>query len=128
MSPSFQPIDHYIQSFEPVVQEKLHELITCILDVVPNAEPLMNYGIPAFALLQGGKREEQIMIAGYAKHVGLYPHPTTIEQFKEQLKPFKHAKGSVQFPLNEPLPLELIKQMITYRYQLLQSSSATVKE
>ncbi len=66
-----------------------------------------------------GKRVEQIMIAGYKKHVGLYPHPTTMEKLDTELSAYKQAKGSVQFPLDKPLPKELIEKMIRYRMELL---------
>lgn len=59
------------------------------------------------------------MIAGYEKHVGFYPNPTTIQEFENELKDYKKGKGSVQFPLNKPLPSELIERMIKYRYNIL---------
>ena len=79
----------------------------------------MNYNIPAFALIKGGKREQQIMIAGYKKHVGFYPHSTTMEYFWDQLDGYKKAKGSIQFPLSQPLPKELIIKMVKYRKGLI---------
>ncbi|MFG0452012.1 iron chaperone [Shewanella algae] len=91
---------------------------------------LMNYNIPAFALVEGGKREKQIMIAGYKQHVGFYPHPDVIEEFKKQLSGFKYAKGSVQFPLNKPIPEELVAQMVKCRVaqlkQLIDTEQTTV--
>lgn len=98
------------------------ELRACIMQAAPDARELFNYGIPAYALVEGGKRDQQIMIAGYKKHVGLYPHPSTMEKFAGQLKGYKHAKGSVQFPLNEPLPAKLITEMIAYRRELVLQS------
>lgn len=59
------------------------------------------------------------MIAGYKKHVGLYPHPTTMEKFTEELKDYKQGKGSVQFPIDKPLPCELIVDMIKFRKRLI---------
>lgn len=59
------------------------------------------------------------MIAGYKKHVGLYPHPITMQKFDSELSEYKRAKGSVQFPLDRPLPGELIIRMIKYRKGLL---------
>ena len=59
------------------------------------------------------------MIAGYKKHVGLYPHPTTMEKFEPELTEYKRGKGSVQFPLDKPLPKDLIIKMIKYRKKLL---------
>lgn len=122
MSESYSTINEYIDEYPEEVRSKLYELKACILQVVPDAEELFNYGIPAFALVVGGKREEQIMIAGYKKHVGLYPHPTTIEHFKQELSKYKKGKGSVQFPLNQDLPKELIVKMIEYRYKLIKKT------
>ncbi len=114
-------IDTYIESFDGSVVHYLKELRALINEAVPECEEMMNYNIPAFSLVKGGKREQQIMIAGYKKHVGLYPHPTTMEKFWIRLEGYKKAKGSVQFPLNEPLPKELIQEMILYRLDLLTS-------
>lgn len=116
---NYLSIDSYIADQSDAVQEKLRIIKKCILIAVPNAVELFNYGIPAFALVEGGKREEQIMMAGYKKHVGLYPHPTVMEYFEEELSKYKKGKGSVQFPLNEPLPEELIIEMVKYRLQLI---------
>ena len=112
-------IEEYISHQPEETQSHLTELRLLILDVAPNATELFNYNIPAFSLMEGGKREQQIMMAGYSKHVGLYPHPTTMEKFWDQLEGFKKAKGSVQFPLNKPLPKDLIKRMIKYRLDLI---------
>ena len=122
MVKKYNSVNEYIDDFPEEVSKKLYELKDCILKVVPDAKELFNYDIPAFALIEGGKREEQIMIAGYKKHVGLYPHPTTMEYFDEALAKYKKGKGSVQFPLNESLPKELIIQMIEYRYKLIKNS------
>jgi uncharacterized protein YdhG (YjbR/CyaY superfamily) len=108
-------VDDYISKQPADTQSALEELRTLIWDNAPYVCELMNYNIPAFALVEGGKREQQIMIAGYKKHVGLYPHPAVIEQFKEQLVDFKYAKGSVQFPLSKPMPKELVIGMVKCR-------------
>jgi uncharacterized protein YdhG (YjbR/CyaY superfamily) len=109
----------YINAQPEQTQKALLELKECILKVEPNATELLNYNIPAYALVKDGKREQQIMIAGYKKHVGLYPHPTTMEKFESELTKYKRGKGSVQFPLDKPLPKELIIKMIKYRKKLL---------
>ena len=80
---------------------------------------MMNYNIPAFALIEGGKRDQQIMIAGYKKHLGFYPHPSAIENFLDELKVYKVGKGSVQFPVSKPLPKDLIIKMVNYRKGLI---------
>ncbi|MBU2950678.1 DUF1801 domain-containing protein [Tamlana agarivorans] len=100
----------------------LSELKACILKAAPKASELLNYNIPAYALIEGDKREAQFMIAGYKNHVGFYPHPTTMEQFDLELKSYKKGEGSVQFPLDKPLPKELIVNMVKYRMALLGAS------
>lgn len=112
---STSSIDTYIANQPENVQKALEELRTYILEAAPHATELINYDIPAFALIEGGKREEQIMIAGYKKHLGFYPHPDTIEAFLPELVGYKFAKGSVQFPLNLPIPKALVIKMVQYR-------------
>lgn len=116
-------IDDYFNAQPEKTKKALIELKNCILKAKPNATELFNYNIPAYSLVEGGKREHQIMIAGYKKHVGLYPHPTTMEKFNSELKGFKKGKGSVQFPLDKPLPKDLIERMIKYRMELLENKS-----
>ncbi len=112
-------IDDYFNMQPEKTKNALLELRRFILTVKPDASELINYNIPAYSLVKGGKREQQIMIAGYDKHVGLYPHPTTMEKFDSELSEYKKGKGSVQFPLDKPLPKDLIKRMIKYRMELL---------
>ncbi len=115
-------VDAYISTQPSETQRALEELRSYIWQVAPQVSELMNYNIPAFALVEGGKRDKQIMIAGYSKHVGFYPHPATIETFSEQLSEYKFAKGSVQFPLNKPIPKELVMAMVKCRlFQLVKS-------
>lgn len=108
-------VDTYINLQPSGPKQMLCDLREMIHQAVPNVQEMINYGIPAFALVEGGKREQQVMIAGYEHHVGFYPHPATIAHFAEELTKYKTAKGSVQFPLGKPLPEELIIAMVTYR-------------
>jgi uncharacterized protein YdhG (YjbR/CyaY superfamily) len=117
--PEFNTVDDYINSQPVGTKESLYILKDCILKAAPDAKELFNYGIPAFALVENGKREQQIMIAGYKKHVGFYPHPTTIERFSEKLTMYKQGKGSIQFPINKPIPCELIIEMVKFRRNLV---------
>ena len=119
----YERFDDYVNDQPAACREALRELRAIILEAAPDAAETFNYGIPAFTLIDGGKREEQIMIAGYRKHVGLYPHPTTIEQFHTELSQYTKGKGSVQFPLTEPLPRELIREMVRYRRLLVRGRS-----
>jgi uncharacterized protein YdhG (YjbR/CyaY superfamily) len=117
--PKSREVDEYITNQPPETRQALGLLRACIRQAAPHVTELMNYNIPAFALVERGKREQQIMIAGYDKHVGFYPHPAVIEKFAEQLAEYKFAKGSVQFPLNKPLPRELVIKMVKYRLEQL---------
>jgi uncharacterized protein YdhG (YjbR/CyaY superfamily) len=115
----YNSVTDYINAQSEQTKRALLELKKCVLKVEPNATELLNYNIPAYALVKDGKREQQIMIAGYKNHVGLYPHPTTMEKFEPELTEYKRGKGSVQFPWDKPLPIELIIRMIKYRKELL---------
>ena len=112
-------IDAYISAQPTATQRALEELRSCIWQAAPQLSELINYTIPAFALTEGGKRDQQIMIAGYPKHVGFYPHPEVIAAFADQLAEYKFAKGSVQFPLSQPIPKELVIAMVKYRLSQL---------
>jgi uncharacterized protein YdhG (YjbR/CyaY superfamily) len=113
--PSFETIDDYIANQPNEVQKTLQELRNIIKEAAPDAIEVLNYKVPSFTLVPGGKRDQQIMMAGYAKFVGFYPFPTTIEKFSEELKEYKKGKGSVQFPLNKSLPKDLIIRMVKFR-------------
>lgn len=113
--PSFETIDDYIANQPAAAQEVLQELRSIIREAAPDAIEVLNYKVPAFTLVPGGKRDQQLMMAGYTKFVGFYPFPTTMAAFSEELKGYKQGKGSVQFPLDQPLPKELISRMVRFR-------------
>lgn len=113
--PTYKTVDDYIAAQPENTRDHLEELRKLIKTVVPDSEELLNYKVPSYALVPGGKRDHQIMFAAYEKFIGFYPFPTTLEKFSEELKEYKQGKGSVQFPLNKPLPKELIKKMIEFR-------------
>ena len=117
--PKFLTIDEYISSQPEKQALLLRELRNAILEAVPDAEETFNYGVPAFSLIKNGKRDQQIMIAGFKNHVGMYPHPTVIEKFENELAIFKQGKGSIQFPLDKPLPKALIVKMVKYRKKII---------
>lgn len=113
-------VDEYISTQLPETQRALEELRAAIWQVAPHLTELLNYGIPAFALVEGGKRDQQVMIAGYEKHVGFYPHPDVIEEFSTQLAEYKFAKGSIRFPLDKPMPIDLVIRMVKCRLSQLE--------
>lgn len=108
----FKAIDEYIGSFPPDVQEKLGMLRQVIGEAAAEAEERISYQMPTF-YLQGNL----VHFAAYKNHIGFYPGPSGIEAFKEQLSVYKGAKGSVQFPLNRPLPYDLVRKIVEFRVE-----------
>lgn len=121
----FNTAEEYFEAQPEDTRLTLYELRSCIYDVAPDLIEMINYNIPAYALVEGGKRDQQIMIAGHKKHVGLYPHPAVMEHFDKELDGYKKGKGSVQFPLEKPLPKPLIRRMVKYRLDQLKKSRGT---
>lgn len=108
-----QTVDEYIASFPSNVQERLRQIRSTIKEHAPEAQESIAYGMPAYKL-QG---KPLVYFAGYEHHVGFYATPTGHAQFAEQLAKYKQGKGSVQFPLSEPLPLKLIEDIVKFRVQ-----------
>lgn len=104
-------IDTYIAQFPDAVQAVLHKLRQLIKACAPEAEEKMAYGMPGYKTY--GK--PLVYFAGYAKHVGLYATPSGHAEFKEALSKYKQGKGSVQFPLDQPIPYELIERIVRFR-------------
>jgi len=104
-------IDEYIAEFPPETQEVLQEVRRVIRAAAPAATETMSYAVPTFDL----NERHLVHFAGYPRHIGLYPGPSGIAAFAGELAPYKHAKGSVRFPLGEPLPADLIRRIVKYR-------------
>ncbi|MGE5480866.1 MAG: iron chaperone [Chloroflexota bacterium] len=104
-------IDQYISSFPVDVQAKLRVILELVRKLAPDAEESISYQMPAFKL----NGRPLVYFAAFKNHIGFYPTPSGITQFEEELSKFKKAKGSAQFPLNEPLPVELIEKIIRFR-------------
>ncbi len=103
-------IDKYIATFPEEVKEILEKIRQIIRTEAPEASESINYGIPTFKL--GGNL---VHFAAFRTHIGLYPAPSAIEAFKQELSPYKGAKGSVQFPLDKPIPFKLIREIVKFR-------------
>ncbi len=103
-------IDDYIKSFPPGIQKLLQQVRASIQKAAPGAEETIKYAMPTF-MLNGNL----VHFAAFKNHIGLYPTPNGIEAFKKELSVYKGAKGSVQFPLDQPMPLELIGKIVKYR-------------
>lgn len=108
----FKTIDEYIAAFPKDVQSVLQELRQVIREATPEAEEAISYGMPAFKL----HGRSLVFFAAWKNHVGFYPSgPSAIEAFKKELSPFKQSKGTVQFPLDKPIPFDLVKKIVEFR-------------
>ena len=103
-------IDQYIESFPKDVQAKLSEMRSTIRKAAPQATERISYGVPTFDL-----NGNLVHFAAFKRHIGFYPAPSGIARFQKELKAYKSAKGSVQFPLDEPLPLQVIAKIVEFR-------------
>lgn len=106
-------IDEYIAQFPPATQERLQEVRSIIQASAPGATETISYAIPTFDL----NKKHLVHFAGYASHIGFYPTPSGIAAFEEELGAYQRAKGSVQFPLSQPMPLDLIRRIVEYRVE-----------
>ena len=105
-----ETIDEYIAAFPQNIQNLLHQVRNAIQKAAPGADETTKYGIPTF-ILNGNL----VHFGGFKNHIGFYPAPRGLEAFKKELSNFKGAKGSVQFPLDKPLPIALIIKIVKYR-------------
>jgi len=103
-------IDEYIANFPKDVQTILQELRETIREAAPEAEEVISYQMPTFRL-----KGNLVHFAAYKNHIGFYPTPSGIENFKEELSAYEGAKGSVKFPIDEPLPLNTISKIVKFR-------------
>jgi uncharacterized protein YdhG (YjbR/CyaY superfamily) len=116
-------IDEYISKCPPDTQEILEQVRATIKKVVPDAEETISYGIPTFNL----NGTYLIYFAAYKKHIGVYPVPGTLNQIDMEFAAYKTSgKGTIQFPLNEPMPMNLITQLV--RFQVKQNIERAVKK
>ncbi|MCF7824702.1 MAG: DUF1801 domain-containing protein [Candidatus Marinimicrobia bacterium] len=106
----FRSIEEYIACFPGETQSILKELQRVIKAAAPDAEEKISYQMPTFA--QNGNL---VHFAAYKNHIGFYPAPSAILAFKEDLAKYQGGKGSIQFPINEPLPYELIRRIVRFR-------------
>ena len=106
----FATIDEYVATFPAETQQILKKLRSTIKTSAPQAEEKFSYGIPTFFL-----NGNLVHFAGFKNHIGFYPTPSGIQAFKKELSVYDGAKGSVQFPLDKPLPLKLISKIVKFR-------------
>jgi len=118
-----QSVDEYVASFPKGVQAILKEVRKTIRKAVPEAEEAIKYQIPTFAL----KGSNLVHFAAYEHHIGFYPAPRGADEFKEELSAYEGGKGTVKFPLDEPISYDLIKRMVEYRVRALAKSAPAQK-
>ncbi len=121
----FKTVDEYIESQPEDTRKTLLALRAVILKAVPDATELFNYDIPAYALVKGGKRDKQIMIAGYKNFAGFYTGTGILQHFAEELAGYTVGKASVQFPNNQPLPKSLIAKIVKFKKKTVSDSLET---
>ena len=105
-------IDEYIAGFPEDVQAILQKIRQTIRETVPNAEEAISYQMPTFKL-----KGNLVHFAAFKNHIGFYPVPSGIEAFKDELSVYVQGKGSVQFPLDKPMPYDLIRRIVAFRVQ-----------
>ena len=103
-------IDEYIAGFPPDVQAILQKIRLTIRKAAPGAEETIKYQMPTFML-----KGNLVYFAAFKEHIGFYPIPTGIEKFKKELAVYKQGRGSVQFPLDQPMPFGLISRIVKFR-------------
>lgn len=105
-----ESVDGYILQFPDEIQEILRAIRNVIREAAPDAVEKISYQMPTFVL-----NGNLVHFAAFKNHIGFYPTPSGIEAFKQELAGYKGAKGSVQFPLNKPIPYALISKIVKYR-------------
>lgn len=106
----YKTIDEYIATFPAEIQKKLEEVRTTIRAAAPDAQEKISYKMPAFA--QNGIL---VYFAAWKNHIGFYPIPSGTQAFKQELSAYESSKGAVKFPLDSPMPLDLISRIVKFR-------------
>ena len=110
MKTTLQTIDEYIDGFPPEVSEILQRIRTTIRESAPGAEETISYQIPTFKL-----NGNLVHFAAYKKHIGFYPTPSGINAFRDELSGYHCSKGAIQFPLDQPIPYDLVRRIVEFR-------------
>lgn len=113
MDKSIKNVEEYISNFPKEIQAILQEIRAAIKKNAPDAEESISYGMPAYKL----NKKPLVYFAAFKNHIGFYATPTGHQAFAEELSQYKQGKGSVQFPINEPMPLDLIERIVKFRVE-----------
>lgn len=109
---NFKNVDEYISGFPLDTQKKLNEIRDCIQKVIPEAKEVISYQMPAFK-----KNGILVYFAAFKNHIGFFPTASGVARFSDELNDYKTSKGTIQFPLNQDLPLDLIRRITIFREQ-----------
>lgn len=107
---TYNNIDEYIMLFSPEVQQKLQAIRAVIKETVPDAQEKISWQMPTFAL-----HGNLIHFAAFKNHIGIYPGASGVETFQDKLTNYKTSKGAIQFPMDQPLPFDLITEIVRFR-------------
>jgi uncharacterized protein YdhG (YjbR/CyaY superfamily) len=107
----FATINEYIAAFPPEVQEKLQGIRAVIRRAAPDSEEAIRYGIPTFRLAGNNL----VHFAAFKDHLSFFPTPSGVAKFREELSSYKMSKGTIQFPLDEPVPYDLVERITQFR-------------
>jgi len=118
---NFKTIDEYISTFPKDIQKILEQVRQTIKKAAPDANEAINYQIPTFKL-----NGNLVHFAAFKNHIGFYPGSKAIEIFQKDLKSYKSSKGAVQFPIDRPMPLSIIKKIVNHRVK--ENSSKSTKK
>jgi uncharacterized protein YdhG (YjbR/CyaY superfamily) len=116
----FETIDEYIKTFPKDVRNILEKVRQAIKESAPGAEEAISYQMPTFKL-----NGNLVHFAGYKNHIGFYPTPSGTEAFKKEIAVYRAGKGSIQFPIDKPIPISLIKKIVKFRVK--ESAEAGIK-
>jgi uncharacterized protein YdhG (YjbR/CyaY superfamily) len=118
----FKDVETYIAVFPEETQKQLQQLRNIIKKAAPTAEEVISYNMPAYKL-----NSILVYFAGYENHIGFYPTSSPMQVFAAELTAYKTSKGAIQFPLNEPLPTDLIKRIVKFRIEQTQQQKPVKK-
>lgn len=108
----FKTVKEYFSAFDDNTKKVLEQVRTTIKAAAPQAEEVISYNMPAFKM-----HSVLVYYAAYEKHIGFYPTATPIEVFKDELNAYKWSKGAIQFPIDRPMPIDLIGRIVQFRMQ-----------
>lgn len=120
---TFKTVDEYLKTFPPPVRSALEKIRKTIRTTAPGADEVISYGIPGYKY-----HGELVYFAGFKQHVSVYPAPRSADEFKKELAAYKGGKGTVQFPLDKPIPLDLVKRIVRFKVNANEEKAALKKK